>query len=428
MVKNTKISTATRLAIDFTSQNPALTNFKDRNFSKIQGKAVISKDISGGFLDIVADLGFGDKKIIFVSDEIIWKNSNKFFAKNFLEKINKNLILKNPKADQKNLDKILNLSRGFDLIIALGSGVINDLCKLSATNLQIPYIIIPSAASMNGYLSKNSSITINGHKKTLAATLPLALICDLRILAKAPSNLTRAGIGDAMCFYSCWFDWYLSHLIFKTKFDKKPFLILEKKMQFLLKNYQKFSLKDHDFLEILIEILLLSGIGMTIAGGSYPASQSEHLIAHIISMKYPQEMQNILHGNQIAVTVKDSISLQKKIISKNILQIKKCEFPKKELEKFFGKKIAAECEKEFILKTLNDEEINKINVSLKRNWKNYKKELEEIFVTWDKLRKIFDHFKIKTSRKIFGISEENYEESVGYAKFIRNRFTCLDSM
>lgn len=35
---------------------------------------------------------------------------------------------------------------------------------------------------MNGYVSKNASIEINGHKKSLLATLPIAVFADLRIL------------------------------------------------------------------------------------------------------------------------------------------------------------------------------------------------------------------------------------------------------
>ena len=251
---------------------------------------------------LIFDLGFEGKKILLVSDQKIWQNSQKFFAADFLEIFSEVLFLKNPKADEKNLEKILKTAKDFDLILTLGSGVINDLCKLTSAKTKIPYAVFASAASMNGYLSRNASIAIKGHKKTLPATLPIAVFCDLGIIKSAPQNMIKAGLGDAMCFYSCWFDWYLSHLILQTKFDERPFKILEKKMEFLVKNYQKFSLGDEKFIKILIEILLLSGAGMTMAGGSYPASQSEHLIAHAIEMKFTKKMHDILHGNQIVVT------------------------------------------------------------------------------------------------------------------------------
>jgi glycerol-1-phosphate dehydrogenase [NAD(P)+] len=306
--------------------------------------------------------------------------------------------------------------------LALGSGTINDLCKFTSAKTKIPYAIFASAASMNGYLSKNASITISGHKKTLNATLPIAVFCDLKILKSAPLELTKAGIGDSLCFYSCWFDWYLSHKILGTKFDKKPFEMLKEKMEFLVKNFQKFSIRDEEFLKILIEILLLSGQGMTISGGSYPASQSEHLIAHAIEMKYPKLAQKKLHGAMIAVTSLTAVKMQKYLLDNH--QFCHPELVSgsiySSLQKFFGKKIAVECKKEYEQKLLAIQQIKK------PNWSKITTELQKIYFDESNLREIFSHFKIKTSVKSLGLSNQQYQECVAYAKFIRNRFTCLD--
>jgi glycerol-1-phosphate dehydrogenase [NAD(P)+] len=396
---------------------------------------------------LIFDIGFADKKIFFVSDEKIWQNCQKFFPKNFLEKNYKNLFLKSPKPDEKNLKKIAIAAKNCDLILALGSGTINDLCKFTSAKTKIPYAIFASGASMNGYLSKNASITILGHKKTLSATLPIAVFCDLKILKKSPLRLTKAGIGDSLCFYSCWFDWYLSHKILGTKFDQKPFEILREKMEFLVKNFHKFSIRDEDFLKILIEILLLSGQGMTIAGGSYPASQSEHLIAHAIEMKYPKLAQKNLHGAMIAATSLTAAKMQKYLLDNHQFchpELVSGSIQSK-LQKFFGKKIAAECKKEYEQKLLAIQKIKKLNgkklngkkLNGKKlngknsngknpNWKKIKTELQKIHFDESRLKEIFSHFKIKTSAKSLGLSSQQYQECVTYAKFIRNRFTCLD--
>ncbi len=362
--------------------------------------------------NLAADIGFVNKKTLFVTDEKIWQNCREFFADDCSEI----LILKDPQADEKTLKKISNKADA-ELIIALGSGTINDLCKLVSAQKNIPYLIIASAASMNGYLSKNASITINGHKKTLPATLPLAVFCDVRILAKAPVELTRAGIGDIMCFYSCWFDWYLSHLVLGTEFNAEPFLMLKKKFDSFVKNFAKYKIDDEKFLEMLMEMLLLSGLGMTKAGGSYPASQSEHLIAHCLDMKYG--LKN-LHGAQIAVTTFTSLKLQKKILQQKTPKgsdpfLKKGSDP----FGFFGKKIAQECEVEYLKK------FREINIS-EKNWEKYKKKLAKLLFDEKKLCEIFRHFKIGYSVESLGVTKEQYQECVVHAKFIRNRFTCLD--
>ncbi len=418
------------IALELVSWNEAGAHLKKANFipQDLMFKNVkISYGLAADALQMVSELGFKDKKILFVSDEKIWINCQRFFGKNFLEKIGEVLLLKNPEADEKNLKKIAARAKNCDLILGFGSGTISDLCKFTSAQTQIPYGIFASAASMNGYLSRNASITISGHKKTLPATLPIAVFCDLKILKSAPLALTKAGIGDAMCFYSCWFDWYLSHKILGTKFSKKPFEMLHEKMEFFVENFWKFSVRDEDFLKILIEILLLSGQGMTIAGGSYPASQSEHLIAHTLEMKFPKIAKKSLHGQKIAITSLTSAKLQKNLLEQD-------EFPqlgqflatRVELEKFFGKKIADECKKEFEQKILNAKEASKINAKMEKSWKKIRKELQEIHFEESRLKAIFLHFKIKILPKSLALSNQQYQDCVAHAKFVRNRFTCLD--
>lgn len=355
------------------------------------------------------------KKIIFISDEKIWKNCQKFFSKNFLEKFAKVLLLKNPQADEKNLEKIARELRNVDLIFALGSGTINDLCKYSSAQKNIPYVVCASAASMNGYLSKNASITIKNHKKTLPATLPQKVFCNLDILKNAPLKLIKAGIGDVLCFYSCYFDWYLSHKILGTKFDEDTLKISQKKIDFLIKNYHKFSIKDDDFLQLLIELLLISGYAMTMAGGSYPASQSEHMIAHTIEMKFPKISKKLLHGQVIAVTTLTALNLQRALLDEAINSKK----DEGEIYKFFGEKLGVECLAEYMQK------LRAMKLAKNLDEKSWKK-LQEICMKESDLKKIFAHFKIKTSAKSLGLSNQQYQACVAFAKYTRNRFTCLD--
>lgn len=407
----------------------------------------IAKNLASKTDSLLLALGFVGARICVISDEKIWKNSAKFFGGKFAEMGCDILILKDPQPDEKNLRLIenavlnkkklikntannlrqtKNTDKNYDLIIGFGSGTINDLCKFSSFKTGIPYIIFASAPSMNGYLSRNASIMVRGHKKTLAATLPLAVYADLDILKSAPKSMIQAGIGDSLCFYSCWFDWLLSHLILDTKFNKKPFEILQKKMEFLIKNYQKFKLNDDKLLQILTEILLLSGAGMTIAEGSYPASQSEHLIGHAFEMKYPKKAHKIFHGLQIAVTTPTTVKLQETLLAKNLLKLEKIEFPTKKIEKFFGKKIAAECKKEFYEK--NNFDFDLVNKRLNQGWKDHRKILQKILLPEKTVQKILKHFQIKTSERALGLSAKQYQELMNNARFIRNRFTCLDLM
>lgn len=373
--------------------------------------------------------GFKLKQVIFISDQKIWKKNQNFFDKNLIKKFYNILLLKNPSATETFCNVIISKSKKAKLIIALGSGTINDLCKYSASVLNIPYIIIPSASSMNGYLSQNASIEINGHKKTILAKMPFLVYLDLLIIKKAPLRLNKSGIGDLMCFYCCWFDWYMAHKIFNGNFNKIPFQILEKKMQEFCNNYHNYKLKDKVFLELLMDILLLSGYGMTIAGGSYPASQSEHLIAHCLTMKYPKKISKIFHGEIIAISTINALQFQQKIL--NLLKKRKLFFDQEKFDfkkicQFFNKEVAYECKNEYVLKFFNQNQVNEINRYIIKNSKSLYNELSKIFFSEDKIKKIFFHFKINYLVKHLGISENQYLDCIKYSKFIRNRLTCLD--
>lgn len=379
----------------------------------------------------IQKLGFFESQTLLISDKHIWKNCKKYFDKDFACNLHSRLeIFEDISASQLYLERIVKIvenHREVKLIIALGSGTINDLCKLASAKTNIPYLIIPSAASMNGYLSKNASIEIDGHKKTLAATLPIAVICDLNLISNAPLRLTRSGIGDSLCFYSCWFDWYLSHICLNTKFSETPFTILEPKIKFLIKNFHKFSLDKKDknftkFIKLLVEILLISGAGMTIAGGSYPASQSEHLIAHAIGMKYSAN--KLLHGEQISITSISSSKIQEWLID-NIAKIEVpiVEASEKVIKDFFNDKIVAqECLKEYMAKQNQLPAKEKI----KKNIIDNLDRLTEIHLSPILLKRILTHFELAISYKAFGLSKQEYQECVSNAKFIRSRFTCLD--
>ncbi len=414
---------------------------KKHNLALLEVK--IANDLALNCDQIVANLGFGNKKILLISDQNIYDNNWQFFGDSF-KKIAassdfRRLIFKATKenkvtTNQSYLEKILSAASNCDLIIALGSGTINDLCKLASHDLKIPYIIFASAASMNGYLSANASIMIAGHKKSLPAILPIAIYFDLGILKSSPSELTKAGIADSLCFYNCYFDARLSNMILNTDPHEESFAILAKEIDNFMLTYQKYSLNDEILLEKLVTILLIAGISMTIAKSSYIASQAEHLIAHLLEMKYPTKVANILHGLQIAATTMSVSNLQAKIlrqirpaiIANDFIMQNKTKARK--LEQYFTKDVFDQCKKEVAIKLITKNCARELNIFLRDHWFELSKILAEIHSKQQNLKKIFKHFEINASYKIFQITTKQYNEVVRNAKFIRGRFTCLDFM
>jgi len=371
---------------------------------------------------------YKNNKIILISDENIWMNYKSHFQDILQQNHIDYFLLKNPIADEFFLNQLLTKIESCDFIIAFGGGTISDLCKIAANKLNIDFATFVSAASMNGYLSKNASIKINGHKKSISAKLPLKVFCDLNIIKNAPKKLIKAGIGDLMCFYSCKFDWYLSHKLLDYDFDGRPFALLQDKMDFFVKNYQKYQLDDLDFHKVIIEILLLSGIGMTICGSSNPASQSEHLIAHAIEMKHPKVAKDLLHGQIIAVTTITAVNFQQEILNNfeefyKKLQNFTAKNYKKEVMEFFGRKVGEECLFEYDIKL---KKIKSAQLLDKKDLLEIKEYLNQIFFDSSKIKKIFNHFKISSNHDSLNLSQDQYSSSINNSRYIRNRFTCLD--
>lgn len=365
---------------------------------------------------ILAKCGFDKQKTIFISDHKIWQNCQKLLPDDFLSNFSSNFFLTDPIADDLNLQLLQQATNKHQYIVALGSGTIQDLCKLISSQNNKKYIIIISAPSMNGYLSQNASIEIDGIKQSLPAQLPVAVVCDLKILATAPQCLVAAGIGDAMCFYNCWFDWLLSNLFFQTKFTNKPFLLLKKAMSQFIDNYQNYQLNDLALLKILTNILLLSGWGMTLANGSYPASQGEHILAHYLTTEHKKAFAHMLHGEIIAFTTITTNLIQQQILHK--LQQNSLNTNIKSGNDFFHNTIWQNCQTDYC---------NKIKTNaVKINQQKVYQKLAKIYLPTIKLINIFKHFSIKYQPSDLPISPQQYQSAINNAKYIRSRITCLD--
>ncbi len=383
---------------------------------------------------IMQKFNFKFAEILFVSDEKIWNLNKNFFPQNFLNKFGEVLLLEKPIADMNFVEKISEKSKNFKLILAFGSGTISDLCKYASFKNNLDYAIIISALSMNGYVAKNASITLNDHKKTLNAHLPKILLADMRILKHSPIELTKAGIADVLCFLACKFDITINDMIFGIKINKESINIQENIVKNFIKNYEAFDLKDNKFLKILLMMIINSGYAMTLNNSSQPASQTEHLIAHYLAMKKPEIVNEILHGKLIAITVIPALKAHMAIIKlmeinqlkNNILKLANEEFPSKKLKDKFSDKIIHECYEEFINKITFIKNNQELLINFEKNNKKIFKKLYKIHQDSLVIYGIFNHFKIAFDNNEINISESEIQEATYYAKYIRNRITALD--
>ncbi len=169
---------------------------------------------------------------------------------------------------------------GIDLIVGIGSGVIQDLCKYVSHTNGIPYMVVATAPSMDGYASDGAAMIWGGMKVTYKAGLPRALIADTSVLATAPMEMIKAGYGDIVGKFSALNDWKLSRAVNGEYFCDYIYDLTYKMIEDTLAVAEGLIKRDKESLRVLTEALITVGILMSFAGSSRPASGSEHHLSH----------------------------------------------------------------------------------------------------------------------------------------------------
>lgn len=179
-----------------------------------------------------------------------------------------------------------------EIIIGIGSGVIQDLCKYVSFLNNTPYVIVATAPSMDGYASNGAAMITDGMKVTYSAGLPKAIIGDVDVLKNAPIDMIKAGYGDVIGKFSALNDWKLSHLINNEYFCTYIYNFTYEQIKATLNLAEGILKREEKSIKALMEALVVIGILMSFAGSSRPASGSEHHLSHFF------EITGIINGEE----------------------------------------------------------------------------------------------------------------------------------
>lgn len=332
-----------------------------------------------------------------------------------------------PHADGETAGYLEGRTRHCDALIAVGSGTINDLCKYVAARLGKPYAVFATAPSMNGYTSANAAITIDGHKKSVPASTPAGVFVDLAVCAAAPPRMIRAGLGDSSCRSTAQIDWLLSHHVLGTPYRGAPFALLADDEPGLLGEPEALMRGDLAAMRRLARTLILSGLGMTICGGSYPASQGEHLISHYIDMMASVSRPETFHGEQIAVTTLTMARLQETILaSDEPPRLAPTPVTREELVAHFGSEVGAACWLELEQKLVTPDNVEQVNARLAECWSALASDCEAIAISSGRLHAALAAAGAPVAPESIAVGAGFYADAVRHARELRNRYTFLD--
>ena len=276
----------------------------------VSGKGVIVQVPS-----LVTDLG---KKAFILADQNTWKAAGEQLCDLLRQEDTSHtsyIFPFGPEPDEKAVGSaVMHFDRTCDVIVAVGSGVINDIGKILSNLTGLPYIIVATAPSMDGYASATSSMTRDGLKISLPSRGADVIVGDTEILKNAPMHMMKSGLGDMLAKYVSICEWRIASLVTGEYYCEEVARLIRRAVKKCVDQAGGLLRREEAAVEAVFEGLVLGGVAMNYAGVSRPASGVEHYISHVLDMRAvafgtPME----LHGIQCAVGTLIAIKLYEKL-------------------------------------------------------------------------------------------------------------------
>lgn len=325
-----------------------------------------------------------------------------------------------------------SLNESSKLLLAVGSGTIHDITRYLSWEYGIPFISVPTAASVDGFVSTVCAMTWNGFKKTMPGVSPFMVIADTDIIRKAPYRLTASGISDLFAKYIAIADWKIAHYL-TDEYICNRVISLEIQAMDHTRSVMKYIKSESDSESImayegLMYSLLLSGIAMQMIGNSRPASGAEHHISHLLEMEVVNEALPFYHGEKVSVGLLIALDTYKK----SLLDLYRIEFLNNKsidleyvlLKETFGTKGLYHS----ILEENQDNHIKLIRSEL-YEINRYKiiQTIEEL-PNYDELKTLLEEAGCIVTMEQLGLNENMTELLIKLSPYVRNRLTWMRAL
>lgn len=207
-----------------------------------------------------------------------------------------------------------HLTPSTDLVLGIGSGVINDLCKYVAFFAGIRSGIIATATSMDGYASSGAAMIIEGMKVTYTTNAPTLILGDVDILRDAPMGMIRSGYADIIGKYSALCDWRLSELINGEYLCPFIYDLVKQKTDEIRGAASALVRRDPEAIGHLMEVLVLIGACLTLLSTTRPGSGSEHHMSHYFEITgLIEDKPYFLHGTDVGYSTVVTAALREHV-------------------------------------------------------------------------------------------------------------------
>ncbi len=326
---------------------------------------------------------------------------------------------------------VLHYDAKSDIIISIGSGVINDISKILAYQTNTPYVIVASAAFMDGYAAGSSSMAIDGVKVTVPAKSPDVIIGDINILNGAPIHMAKAGLGDMLAKYVSICEWRLSNLINGEYYCEEVAEFTRQSLRNCVNGAKGLLEHREDSMKMLFEGLINCGKAMDYAGCSRPGGGVEHYFSHIWDMRgLDFGTPTSSHGMQVALGTLNTIKCYQELKNitpnreKALAYAKNFDFAdwSEQLRSFVGKGAEAMIELEAKEKKYDlDKHAARLEVILEK-WDDILRIIDEELPTVEEFEAILDSIEAPKTLEAIGLDSSTLGMTCKCTKDIRDKY------
>ncbi len=318
-----------------------------------------------------------------------------------------------------------HLTESTDLIVGVGSGVINDLCKIVSFKHGLRYDIVATAPSMDGYASVGSALILDGMKVTLNAAVPRSIIADTAVLSKAPMDMIRAGYGDIIGKYSCLNDWRLASLVLDEYLCPTVWNATMEEVEKTVRLADGIRACNEEAIGALMEALVAVGILMAYVGNSRPASGSEHHLSHYFEIIGIERKEDYLpHGIDVCFSAIETARLREELLALPSLSEFTYSFDKEAYEAEIRRIYGGVADEVLALqKKLGWYERDRVSI-YREKWEEIKKILADAPKA-DEMLSLAERVGLDKNAFYGLYSKEKINDALLYAKDLKDRYSVL---
>ena len=391
-------------------------------------RIVIAESLAGSEAELVASLDLGHNLVV-VADQATLPamGSRVAAALRALGPVD-TVVLDRPHADMAAVRDLTERLRGYDGVVAVGSGTVNDLCKYVTGLDGRRYCVFGTAASMNGYTSTTASIMLDsGLKVSLPSHAPAGFFVDLGVSAAAPPHLAASGFADCLVRSVAQVDWWMSFRLLGTPYSQVPYAIQEADEIELNRRAAQLPQGDLAAHGYLYRVLTLCGLGVSFTGTSNHGSMGEHQISHYIDCFAGQRHPGTLHGQQVGVATLTMGRLQQRMLAdSNPPVVGPTRIDPDDMARRMGPEIAAQCLTELRKKRFDAAGAERFNRRVADIWPTLREELAPFVIPVVEMERLLRAAHGPLTAADLGLDPAFYREAVVHCREMRDRFSFLD--